>query len=159
MSNNPKGEENEVLDLSIKENRKKIAYKFIDALAELSEFRGSYICNGKTITIFSKIYTWLEEDLEDSEFIHIYINKFIELYKELIKFGKGKEVKNKDEVSTDILLLNYNYISEDCYKATFKSEKDKKNGIVTHEIVFKNVKIIGKITVSYEIKENKENED
>lgn len=152
-------EDNEALDLSIKENRKKIASKFTDALSELSLFNGSYTYNGKTITVSSKIYTWLEDDLEDSEFIRIDMNKFIELYKELIKFGKGKEVKNKDEVSTDILLLNYNDITEDCYKATFISEKDKKNGIVRHEIVFKNVKNIGKIIVTYEIKENKENEE
>lgn len=148
-------EDIESLDLSIKENRKKIASKFTDALSELSLFSGSYTYNGKTITVSSKIYAWLEDDIEDSEFIRIDMNEFIGLYKELIRFGKGKEDKNKDEVSTDILLLNYNDISEDCYKATFISEKDKKNGIVRHEIVFKNVKNIGKIIVSYEIKENR----
>ena len=71
-----------------------------------------------------------------------------------MKFVKGKEISVKDEFSVDMLLLNYNDVSEDNYKATFKSEKDKKNGIVTHEIVFKNVKNIGKIIVTYEIKEN-----
>ena len=142
------------LDLSIKENRKKLASEFTDALVELLEFSGSYTYNGKTISAFSKICTWLEDDIQDSEFIRIDMNKFINLYKELVKFSKGKEVKNKDEVSADILLLNYNYVSEDSYKATFKSEKDKQNGIVTHEIVFKNVKNIGKIIVTYEIKEN-----
>lgn len=144
----------EELDLSIKENRKKIASKFIDALSELSEFNGSYTYNEKTITVSSKIYTWLDEELEDSEFIRIAMNKFIELYKELVKFGKGKKVKSKDEASTDILLLNFNDVSADDYKGTFKSEKDKRYGIVTHEIVFKNVKNIGKIRVKYEIKEN-----
>ena len=71
-----------------------------------------------------------------------------------MKFVKGKEINAKDEFSVDMLLLNYNDVSEDSYKAAFKSEKDKKNGIVTHEIVFKNVKNIGKIIVTYEIKEN-----
>ena len=73
----------EELDLSIKENRKEIASKFIDALSELSEFNSSYTYNGSTITISSKIYTWLDEELEDSEFIRIAMNKFIKLYKEL----------------------------------------------------------------------------
>lgn len=144
----------EELDLSIKEKRKEIASKFTDALSELSEFNGSYTYNGKTITISSNIYAWLDKELEDSEFIRIAMNKFIELYKELVKFGKGKKVKSKDEASTDILLLNFNDVSADDYKGTFKSEKDKRYGIVTHEIVFKNVKNIGKIIVNYEIKEN-----
>ena len=154
MSSNLK-EYNEDIDLSIKENRKKIASSFIDAITEFYEFNGVYRYNKNTIELSSEIYTWLDKDLEYSEFIRIDMNKFIELYKELIKFGKGKEVKNKDEVIVDILLLNYNDVSKDCYKATFVSEKDKKNGIVRHEIVFKNVKNIGKIIVSYEIKENK----
>ena len=144
----------EELDLSIKENRKEIASKFTDALSELSEFNGSYTYNGKTITISSNIYAWLEEELEDSEFIRIAMNKFIELHKELVKFGQGKKVNSKDEASTDILLLNFNDVSADDYKGTFKSEKDKRYGIVTHEIVFKNVKNIGKIKLNYEIKEN-----
>lgn len=142
------------LDLSIKENRRKLAYDFVDALVENFVFNVSFMYNGKTITVFSKLCTWIEDDLGDDEFIRIDTNKFIGLYKTLMKFVKGKEVNAKDEFSVDMLLLNYNDVSEDSYKATFKSEKDKKNGIVTHEIVFKNVKNIGKIIVTYEIKEN-----
>ena len=152
-------EEIKELDLSIKENRKKLAYKFIDALVENFVFNISFIYNGKIITVFSKLCTWLEDDLGDDEFIRLDMNKFIGLYKTLIKFVKGKEVNAKDEFSVDMLLLNYNDVSEDNYKATFKSEKDKKNGIVTHEIVFKNVKNIGVIIVRYEIEEDKENEN
>ena len=142
------------LDLSIKENRRKLAYEFVDALVENFVFHVSFIYKGKTITVFSKLCTWLEDDLGDDDFIRIDMNKFIGLYKTLMKFVKGKEVSVKDEFSVDMLLLNYNDVSEDSYKATFKSEKDKENGIVTHEIVFKNVKNIGKIIVTYEIKEN-----
>lgn len=147
-------EEIKELDLSIKENRRKLAYGFVDALVEKFVFRVSFIYKGKTITVFSKLCTWLEDDLGDDDFIRIDMNKFIGLYKTLMKFIKGKKVNAKDEISVDMLLLNYNDVSEDNYKATFKSEKDKKNGIVTHEIVFKNVKNIGKIIVTYEIKEN-----
>lgn len=147
-------EEIKELDLSIKENRRKLAYDFVDTLVENFVFNVSFIYKGKTITVFSKLCTWLEDDIQDSEFIRIDMNKFINLYKVLVKFSKGKEVNAKDEFSVDMLLLNYNDVSEDNYKATFKSEKDKKNGIVTHEIVFKNVKNIGKIIVTYEIKEN-----
>lgn len=147
-------EEIKELDLSIKENRRKLAYDFVDALVENFVFRVSFMYKGKTITVFSKLCTWLEDDLGDDDFIRIDMNKFIGLYKTLMKFVKGKEVNAKDEFSVDMLLLNYNDVSEDSYKATFKSEKDKKNGIVTHEIVFKNVKNIGKIIVTYEIKEN-----
>ena len=152
-------EEIKELDLSIKENRRELAYKFVDALVEHFVFSVSFIYKGKTITVFSKLCTWLEDDLGDDEFIRLDMNKFIGLYKTLIKFIKGKEVNAKDEFSVDMLLLNYNDVSEDNYKATFKSEKDKKNGIVTHEIVFKNVKNIGVIIVRYEIEENKENEN
>ena len=147
-------EEIKELDLSIKENRRKLAYDFVDALVENFVFNFSFTYNGKTITVFSKLCTWLEDDLGDDDFIRIDMNKFIGLYKTLMKFVKGKEVSVKDKFSVDMLLLNYNDVSEDSYKATFKSEKDKKNGIVTHEIVFKNVKNIGKIIVTYEIKEN-----
>lgn len=142
-------EEDVDIDLSLKKNRKKIASTFTDAINEFYEFNGVYRYNNNIIKLSSKIYTWILEEFKDTEFLQMDMSNLIDFYKRLIKLAKGKEIKKEDEIRIDILLLDYNNV--DFYKASFKSEKDKKNGIITHNISIKNPKNIGKIMVKYEI--------
>lgn len=142
---------NESIDLSLKKNRKKIASTFTDAINEFYEFDGLYTYDKTTIKLSCKIYTWILEEFKDSEFIRIDMTGLIEFYKRLIKLSKGKNIKKEDELRIDILLLDYNDIDLDSYKAYFESEKDKRNGIIHHTFTFKNSKNIGKIMIKYEI--------
>ena len=142
---------NENIDLSLKKNRKKIASTFTAAINEFYEFSGSYTYNKTTIKLSAKIYTWILEEFKDSEFIRIDMAGLIDFYKRLIKLSKAKDIKKEDELRMDILLLDYNDIDLDSYKAYFETEKDKKNGIVHHSFTFKNHKNIGKIMIKYEI--------
>lgn len=142
---------NENIDLSLKKNRKKIASTFTDAINEFYEFSGLYTYNKTAIKLSAKMYTWIEEEFKDSEFIRIDMAGLIEFYKRLIKLSKGKVIEKEDELRIDILLLDYNDIDLDSYKAYFESEKDKKNGIIHHSFTFKNHKNIGKIMIKYEI--------